>query len=235
MSEEYTSEAQPTSIADLRPKMELQGVVRKVALYGAQVDIGLERDGLVHISQLSDRRVDRVADVVKEGERVTVWVTHVDPENGRIALTMVKPPAVDWRDMEVGQSYTGRVVRLERYGVFVDIGAERSGLLHNREMGDRVFNNPSELFRMGDEVEVRIQALDRRKKRIDLTIEDRADASADDLEDEEEATQTSIEIAFRKARVETVARGKKRSDTGKRRLPSEQEDILSRTLEWHGR
>lgn len=235
MSEEYTGEAQPTSIADLRPKMELQGVVRKVALYGAHVDIGLERDGLVHISQLSDHRVDRVADVVKEGERVTVWVTQVDQQQGRIGLTMVKPPAIDWRDLDVGQVYTGRVVRLERYGVFVDIGADRSGLLHNREMGDRVFNNPSELFRMGDEVEVRIMALDRRKKRIDLTIEDRADANADDLDDEEEAPQTSIEIAFRRARGETARRGKKRGDASRKRVADEQEDILSRTLEWRGR
>lgn len=235
MSEEHSGAVQPTSIADLHPKMQLQGVVRKVALYGAHVDIGLERDGLVHISQLSDRRVDRVSDVVKEGDRVTVWVTQVDPEQGRIGLTMVQPPAVEWREMEVGQTYTGRVVRLERYGVFVDIGAERPGLLHSREMGDRVFGSPSDLFHMGDEVEVRILALDRRKKRIDLTMEDRAGVSADDLEEEDEAPQSSIEIAFRRAQGEKTRRSKKRSEAGKRRLPDEQEDILSRTLEWRGR
>jgi len=214
--------------------MQLEGVVRKVTLYGAMVDIGVGRDGLVHISQLSDRRVDRVSDVVKEGERVTVWVTQVSPEEGRIALTMVKPPAISWREIEVGQVYTGRIVRIERYGVFVDIGAERPGLLHNREMGDRVFNTPSEIFRMGDEVDVRILALDRRKKRIDLTIEDRADANPDDVEDEE-APQSPIEIAFRRAQGEKARRSKKRNEMGRRRTADEQEDIFNRTLQWRGR
>jgi len=228
VSEENSN--QPASINDLHPRMQLEGTIRRVELYGAFVDIGLERDGLVHISRLSDRRVDRVSDVVKEGDRVTVWVTEVDPNAGRIGLAMVKPPDVNWRDLAEGQAYTGQVVRVERYGVFVDIGAEKPGLLHAKEMKNDVFRNTSEVFRVGDEVEVRILGLDRQKRRIDLTMENLADTIEEDDVDEEELP-TPIEVAFRKAQ-ETRRQDKRRAPEKRRR--EDQDDILSRTLRQHG-
>ncbi len=76
---------------DLSQGMELKGTVRNVTDFGAFVDIGVHRDGLVHISQLSDRRVSHPSQVVKLGDVVTVWVQEVDIEKNRIALTMRKP------------------------------------------------------------------------------------------------------------------------------------------------
>lgn len=196
--------SRPTSIAELRPKMQLEGVVRKVELYGAFVDIGLERDGLIHISQLSDKPVNRVTDVVKEGQKVTVWVTQVDPRQGRIALTLVKPPAVEWKELAEGQTHMGRVVRVERYGLFVDIGAERPGLLHVREMGR--FNRP-DMYRVGDEIEVRILHLDRRKKRIDLALAE----TEIPPQEPEEPLPSPIELAFRRAIEEAQRRSRTRA------------------------
>ena len=68
--------------------MKFEGHVTRIELFGAFVDIGAERDGLVHVSQISEQRVNRVADVLKDGDPVTVWVQRVDPEQGRISLTM---------------------------------------------------------------------------------------------------------------------------------------------------
>lgn len=75
-------------LEDLKPGMELQGTVRNVIDFGAFVDIGIENDGLVHISQLSDRYVKHPLDVVSVGDQVTVWVLTVDVNRGRIGLTM---------------------------------------------------------------------------------------------------------------------------------------------------
>jgi small subunit ribosomal protein S1 len=222
------------SIADLKSKMRLEGVVKETQLYGAVVDIGVEYNGVVHISQLSPNRVNRVTDVVQEGDNVTVWVTKVDSEQGRIGLTMVEPPKVDWHELKEGQVYTGTVTRLEPYGAFVDIGAERPGLLHVREMSSVYVRHPSELVRMGEEIEVRILKLDRRKRRIDLTMADTV-AELDSEPEEEEALKTAMEIALQKAR-RRQRQTKRRQN--KRRRPdhlAEREDILARTLEKHAK
>ncbi|WP_090578948.1 Tex family protein [Paenibacillus sp. OV219] len=79
------------SIEDLTPGMELHGTVRNVIDFGAFVDIGIKNDGLVHISQLSNRFVKHPMDVVSVGDTVTVWVLSVDLKKGRVSLTMRKP------------------------------------------------------------------------------------------------------------------------------------------------
>jgi uncharacterized protein len=78
-------------IEDLKPGMELAGTVRNVIDFGAFVDIGIKNDGLVHISQMSDRYVKHPMDVVAVGDIVTVWVLAVDVNKGRVSLTMRKP------------------------------------------------------------------------------------------------------------------------------------------------
>jgi protein Tex len=78
-------------ITDLRPGMELRGTVRNVVDFGVFVDIGIKNDGLVHISQLSDRYVKHPTEVVAVGDTVTVWVLDVDVKRGRVGLTMRGP------------------------------------------------------------------------------------------------------------------------------------------------
>jgi small subunit ribosomal protein S1 len=228
----------PRTIADLQPKMRLQGIVRETQLYGAVVDIGLEYDGMVHISQLSTQRVNRVSDVVQPGDSVTVWITEVSTQKGRIGLTMIEPPRVDWNELAEGQIYTGTVTRLERYGAFVDIGAGRDGLLHVREMSAGYVRDPSEVVKMGEEVEVRILAVDRRRRRIDLSMMGIADQIAveeEPEEGEEVDERTAMEIALQQAQAQRPP-GRRH---GKRRSPepdlSEREDILARTLEKHSK
>lgn len=78
-------------ISDLKAGMQLQGTVRNVIDFGAFVDIGVHQDGLVHISQISDRFIRHPSDVLKVGDIVTVWVLSVDSSKKRISLTMKKP------------------------------------------------------------------------------------------------------------------------------------------------
>jgi len=80
-----------SSIMDLKQGMELTGTVKSVTDFGAFVDLGIAQDGLVHISEMGRRRVDKVSDVVKVGDEVKVWVKKVDKKRGRISLTMVRP------------------------------------------------------------------------------------------------------------------------------------------------
>ena len=230
MSEELV---QPTSINDLQPKMRLQGAITRTELYGAFVDLGLEREGLIHISRLSKQRVKKVSDQVKVGDTVKVWVQSVDPEKGRIALTMVEPAEVEWDELAVGQVRTGKVVRMERYGVFVDLGAERPGLLHVREMGQFV-RNPADVTKMGEAVEVKILKIDRRKRQIDLTMQLEAEDMGEEDSDQEPIL-SAMEIAFQQAQAmsdERKSRNRKSKQRNTRRDNRDNmEDIYRRTLQ----
>jgi predicted RNA-binding protein with RPS1 domain len=86
-----TTSKQPHSIRDLQPGMQLAGTVKRTAPFGAFVDVGVGRDGLVHVSKLRQGYVKEVESVIKQGESVTVWVEEVDAKQGRISLTMIAP------------------------------------------------------------------------------------------------------------------------------------------------
>ena len=229
--------AQPVSLGDLQAKARLQGTVTETYLHGAAVDIGLEYHGMIHISQLSPRRVNRVRDVVNPGDTVIVWVTKVNAERGHIGLTMIEPPAVDWQELAQGQVHRGIVTRLEPYGAFVDIGAERAGLLHVREMSSGYVRHPSELVKIGDEVEVRIVNYDRRKRRIDLSMMG-IEPEAEEEQDEEAPMRTSMEIALHRAQAgqdDVGAPDVERQERSSSPDLSDREEILARTLEQHAR
>jgi ribosomal protein S1 len=230
------------SIDDLKPKMRLQGKIKSVGLHGAVVDIGLEYEGLLHISQLSaDNDVEVVTEAVELGEEVTVWVTEVQPEQNRVSLTMVQPPDVTWNELREGKVFPGRVTRIEQYGAFVDVGAERPGLLHVREMSSGYVEHPSELVSVGDEIDVRILRVDRRRQRIDLTRqgleqEILEQPEPEDVTNEEEETpQTAMELAMERARADRQRDGDyERRQSKKRSVEfTEREDILERTLREH--
>lgn len=224
--------AQPTSIEDLEVKMCLEGVITRTELYGAFVDLGLDKDGLIHISRMARKRVKKVTDKVKVGDKVKVWITNVDPQEGRIGLTMVQPPDVDWEELEAEQIHKGRVVRMERYGVFVDIGAERPGLLHVRQMGQYV-HQPSDVVHEGDEIEVRVIAVNRRKRQIDLSMElGKEEPEVSDIFGDEPVL-SPMEMAFQVAEEKSSKRRhrRKQKQRSRSRYEGDFEDIYQRTLD----
>lgn len=160
----------PTSLADLKPKMQMTGTVKRLELYGAFIDLGLDATGLIHISKLGGEQVNRVSDALNEGDQVTVWVEKVDPERQQVMLTMVPPLAVDWADLKTDQVYSGTVTRLENFGAFVNIGAEREGLVHISELSHDYIKSASDVVKVGQEVQVKVLGFNRRKRRIDLSM-----------------------------------------------------------------
>jgi len=157
-------------VNQIKRKMHFTGTVVKTTLAGAVVDIGIGIPGVVHISQIREEPVNRVEDVVQVGQTVDVWVRRVFPKKDRIELTMVKPLELEWRDIDKDLVVKGKVVRLEKFGAFVEIGAERPGLVHISEMAHDYVKTPSEVVKEGDEVEVKVLSVNRRKKQIKLSM-----------------------------------------------------------------
>lgn len=249
---ELPERTQIASIDDIQRKMHLTGKVIKTTLAGAVVDIGLDTPGVVHISQLRKEPVNRVEDVVQVGQIVDVWVRRVEPKRKRIDLTMIEPLALEWRDLEKGMIVKGKVSKIEKFGVFVDIGAERPGLVHISELTRGYIRDPHEVVKEGDEVEAKVMEVNRRKKQIRLSmkeieppkaIEERpvhrrkkksAEIAKPAEEEREEITPTAMEIALREAMLRSKEESENQAEKIKRKqggFNPELEKILSRTLQ----
>lgn len=200
--EEQTAPQRPKlKLTELEPGTEWTGRVVGIAEFGAFVDIGAETDGLVHISELSEGRVDKVSDVVAIGDEVQVWIKDVDVEQQRISLSMRPKPKYRLQDLRRGMVVDGIVTGVRDYGIFVDIGAETEGLVHVSEMAEEFVNNPSELVSPGETVQVRIKKVDRKRRRISLTMKGLRSRPAPPppKPKREEPMPSVIELALREA------------------------------------
>jgi small subunit ribosomal protein S1 len=235
MSEE-TNKSAPTSVSELVPKMELKGTVKRIELYGAFVDIGVGQDALLHISQLGKPNVRNVEDVVKTGDEITVYVLKVDPTANRVALSLVKPPDFTWDDLKEGQIINGKVVRVESYGLFVDIGAERPGMIHVSELSDNYVGSPSDIAKVGDVVQARVIKINRKKRQIDMSLKQAEERVEQVEEAEDDKLPTAMEMALRQAmegKEASRARRENRDRERREKLMREREEIMERTLRNH--
>lgn len=240
---ETTTVSAPKSIDELAVGMAVKGRAKRLELFGAFVDIGIGTDGLLHISQLG-QNVRNVEDVVKAGEDVTVYVLKVDKEQGRIALSLAKPAAVSWDSIEEGMTVVGKVVKLEKFGAFVDFGAERPGMIHVSEMASGYVNSPSDVLKEGDEVTAAVIKVNRKKRRIDLSIKKLEEpAEVEEVVEEsvpEEHMPNAMEAAFRKAyeaqgeEFPDRRNDRRRDRKGGKNRHREMDDIFERTLR-HGK
>lgn len=237
-----TDEPMTISLGDVERGMKLAGAVKRIELGGAIIDVGLEEcDAMLHISQIRRRRVNNVRDFLSEGQEVTVWVRNVDKVNARLDVTMIEPPAVSWDTLAAGQVHEGKVVRIEKFGVFVDIGAERPGLVHISELAHGYVNAPGDVVSKGQTVEVKVLGVNRDKHQIDLSVKAALPVPREEMpvQPEETASEADTSItamgeALKRA-LEGSGSGKKRAEESRKRqrVADEQEDIIQRTLQRH--
>jgi small subunit ribosomal protein S1 len=153
---------------------EVQGTVQKLAQFGAFVDIG-GIEGLIPMSELAWYRVGEAADVLRQGESVTVRILDLDWDNNRISLSLKQTLEDPWSS--VSQRYaeetvlTGTVTKLMNFGAFVQLEPGVEGLIHisNLGMGRRI-NHPKEAVSEGEQVQVRVITVDQEARRIGLEL-----------------------------------------------------------------
>ena len=217
----------PLTVENLEVGTEVTGTVQFLAAYGAMVDIGIDRPALLHISQVGRDDFRNIEEVYNTGDEISAYVLKIDKEN-RIALTLEKPPALPWNKIKKGTTYPGTVTRIENYGAFVDIGAERPGMVHVSEMADGYVKSPEDVVSVGQEVDVRVIKLTRRNRQIDLSMKTPEEDIQEVLEPDE-YVPSAMEMAFRRAQ-EDARREERRNNKKKDRRDRNQDDILDRTL-----
>ena len=185
--------------AQIEEGQEYTGTVKSLTSYGAFVDLG-GVDGMVHISELSWKRIKHPSEVVKEGDVVKVYVKALDRENRKISLGYKRVEDNPWeilkRDYPVGSVVKAKVVGLTTFGAFANVIDGIDGLIHISQIADRHIASPKEVLSIGDEVDVKITDIDFEKKRVSLSIRAllepqdeavEADEAAEEAETEEEA------------------------------------------------
>jgi len=217
-------------LENIQPGERVSGTVTSVELAGAFVDIGAGVPGFLHISRLKPGKVNRVEDVLVPGQTVELWVSRVDPVAQRLELSMIRPVTLKWGQIQPGMQLQGEVIRIEPFGAFVEVGAERPGLIHVSEISDEYVRDPRDQLRVGEELAVTVLEVDQKKKQIRLSL--KAVQPAEELEPEEEPQlPTAMELALRQALEASPpnpSAGKPKAKPDQHR--NELEDILARTL-----
>jgi small subunit ribosomal protein S1 len=222
-------------VKTLSKGMKLTGKVTNITEFGAFVDIGVGRDGLVHISELRKQGGDQGSGAIGTGDEVTVWIKNLDRKRNRISLTMREPARRKLKDLEPGMVIEGKVTRLVPYGAFVDIGLRRDGMVHVTEMARGYVRDPTDVLTVGDVVQVKVLEIDRKKRRVALSMKDLPVESGTE-EEKEETLPTTMELAFRQAMARQEGErqmAKNRKEDSRLVSGDEQDDIIARTLRMH--
>jgi len=179
-----------------------RGTVSSLCDFGAFVDLG-GADGLVHLSELSWKRVSHPREVLSAGQEVDVLVLSVDRERKRIALSMKRLQKEPWAAIEelyqVGQLVSGTITKLTNFGAFARLDDSIEGLIHISELSDEHVTHPSEVVQEDQELTLRIIRIDSSQQRIGLSLRrvsedqysDDYDWSAGQLDDPSDSEDTS--------------------------------------------
>jgi len=161
---------------ELELKQVREGTVTSVHDYGAFVDIG-GAEGLLHVSEISYQKIQSAKEALQPGQKLKVSIIKLDPEAGKISLSIKALLADPWISagdkLAVGVELAGRVVHLKPFGAFVELFPGVTGLLHVSRLGvERRIQHPKEILSVGDEVRVRVLAVDPLRKTLSLTMEE---------------------------------------------------------------
>ena len=178
------------------PGSVIEGRVRNLTNYGAFIEIEDGIDGLLHVSDMSwTRRITHPSELLKKGQPVKCMVLNVDEEKMRVALGLKQLTEDPWEraipeKYVPGQIIKGKVAKITTFGVFVELEPELEGLLHISELADQKVENPEDVVKMDQEVEVKILRVDLEDRKIGLSLK-RVRWAEEESEDGEAATSAA--------------------------------------------
>lgn len=154
---------------------EYTGVVKSLTKFGVFVDLGAV-DGLIHISELSWKKIEDPAEVIKVGDTVTVRVTGFDKEKKKVSLGYRKAEDNPWYSIdnkyEVGQTVKGVIMRMVPFGAFVELEEGVEGLVHISQISSVRIGRPDEVLSVGQPVEMKVIEVNPELKKISLSIKE---------------------------------------------------------------
>ncbi len=165
----------PDEVADKYTEGKIvSGFIKNLTDYGAFIDLG-GIDGLLHITDISWKRINHPSELLKVGDEIEVKVLKYDAEKNRVSLGMKQLQDDPWDKVkdtiELGNRYKGKVTNIAEYGVFVDLGDNIEGLIRTSELNWTNKNiNPNKIASVSEEIEVKVIEIDDEKRRVSLSL-----------------------------------------------------------------
>jgi predicted RNA-binding protein with RPS1 domain len=160
-------------LRELEEGQVCRAIVTNLVEFGVFVDLD-GADGLIHISELSWKKVKHPREVLSVGDRVQVCVLSVDQERRRVSLSrkrLLPDPLLEkLREYQIGQTVSGKVTKVTDYGAFVTVEKEVGGLVHVSELSDDPISHPREVAKRGDELTLRVLRVDEEKRGLVLSL-----------------------------------------------------------------
>lgn len=190
--EEEKAEARAARLAEIHEGDVLEGKVARLTDFGAFVDLG-GVDGLVHVSEIAHEHVSKPSDALKVGQDVKVKVLSVDPEAGRVSLSIKATQKGPWErvddEIHEGDVVEGKVKRLTDFGAFVEILPGVEGLLHISQISHKHIATPHEVLTPGEDIRVKVLEMSPKERRIALSLkalEEQPESYVGEKEEQEE-------------------------------------------------
>tara|TARA_B100000614_G_scaffold56404_1_gene49428 strand:- start:2376 stop:3704 length:1329 start_codon:yes stop_codon:yes gene_type:complete len=167
--------ASPDEVADKYTEGKVvSGFIKNLTDYGAFIDLG-GIDGLLHITDISWKRINHPSELLKIGDEIEVKVLKYDSEKNRVSLGMKQLQDDPWdkvKDvLELNNKYNGNVTNIAEYGVFIDLGDNIEGLIRTSELNWTNKNiNPNKVVSIGDQIQVKVIEIDDEKRRVSLSL-----------------------------------------------------------------
>ncbi|MEZ6069914.1 MAG: 30S ribosomal protein S1 [Pirellulales bacterium] len=180
------------------PGTAVTGTVRNLTNYGAFIEIEEGIDGLLHVSDMSwTRKISHPSEMVEKGQTIECRVLSVDQQRRRIALGLKQLAEDPWETdipsrYQPNQVLTGTVTKITNFGVFVGLENGLEGLLHISELADHKVDNPEEIVKVGDEIEVKVLRVDTDERKIGLSRKRVEWAEEDSIEAEAPASMSTM-------------------------------------------
>ncbi len=153
---------------------EVEGTVRNLTDFGAFVELEDGVDGLIHISDLSWKKIKHPSEILKKKDRVTSAVLSIDKENCRISLGVKQLQPDPWDDIAanypIGTGVTGKIIKVTGFGAFAEFGDGLEGLIHVSQLSSKKITDPESVVKVDDEIKAKVIKVDTSNKKIALSI-----------------------------------------------------------------
>lgn len=184
---------------ELEVGQDVEGIVRKIMPFGAFVDLG-GVDGLIHVSDLAYERVNKVEDVVKEGQKVSVRILKIDRDNNRIGLGLKQRQADPFTSaaaaINEGDVLSGKVTRLAPFGAFIELQPGVEGLVHISELAHERVSRVSAVVSENEIVQVKVLEVDPQSRRIALSIKALKEQKAEEQDRPQDRAMERLKARF---------------------------------------